>query len=172
MNALMLQLRNGAAPVENVRHVDIDRIVRAVCAAKADQRVPITISFTSPAVALGHEQRLEHVIGHLIQNAIDASPPGGTVEVSLEVLDRFVAVDVIDAGAGMTPEFIRDRLFKPFETTKQSGMGIGVYESAQYVSTLGGEIQIDSRPGNGTRVRVLLPRREDLAEPAGIEQAA
>jgi signal transduction histidine kinase len=51
-------------------------------------------------------------------------------------------------------------------------MGIGVYESAQYVSTLGGKIQIDSRPGNGTRVRVLLPRRENLAEPAEIEQAA
>jgi putative PEP-CTERM system histidine kinase len=172
MNALMLQLRSGAAPVENVRHVDIDRIVRGVCAAKADPRIPITISSTSPAVALGHEQRLEHVIGHLIQNAIDASPPGSSVDVGVETLDRFVVVAVTDTGAGMTPEFIRDRLFKPFETTKQSGMGIGVYESAQYLSTLGGKIQIDSRPGNGTRVRVLLPRRENLAEPAETEQAA
>ncbi len=54
---------------------------------------------------------------------------------------------------------MRDRLFKPFETTKSAGMGIGVYESSQYVAGLGGQILIDSTPGVGTRVRVLLPRR-------------
>ena len=172
MNALMLQLRSGAEPVENVRHVDVDAIVRGVCAAKADPRVPIEVESTAPATALGHEHRLEHVIGHLIQNAIDASPSGSAVNVRVEVAERFVAVVVADSGEGMTPEFIRDRLFKPFQTTKQSGMGIGVYESAQYVNTLGGEIQVDSRPGGGTRVRVLLPRREGAAQPAVIEQAA
>ena len=172
MNALMLQLRSGAEPVENVRHVDVDAIVRGVCAAKADPRVPIEVESSAPATALGHEQRLEHVIGHLIQNAIDASPAGSTVSVRVEVADRFVAVVVADNGDGMTPEFVRDRLFKPFQTTKTSGMGIGVYESAQYVSALGGEIQVDTRPGGGTRMRVLLPRREGTAQPAAIEQAA
>ena len=68
-------------------------------------------------------------------------------------LDRTVS----DGGAGMTAEFIRDRLFKPFQTTKPAGMGIGVYESAQYVNALGGEIRVDSSPGTGTSVRVLLP---------------
>jgi signal transduction histidine kinase len=52
---------------------------------------------------------------------------------------------------------VRDRLFKPFETTKPDGMGIGMYESRQYVMTLGGEIVVDSAPGKGTRIRVLLP---------------
>ena len=60
----------------------------------------------------------------------------------------------------MTPEFIRDRLFKPFQTTKASGMGIGVYESAQYVTGLGGEIRVDSRPGAGTRVASCCRRRK------------
>jgi len=67
----------------------------------------------------------------------------------------------------MTPEFVRERLFKPFETTKTSGMGIGVYESAQYVKSVGGEIRIDSVPGRGTMVRVLLP-----LGPADAEAAA
>jgi signal transduction histidine kinase len=60
----------------------------------------------------------------------------------------------------MSSEFIRERLFRPFETTKPAGMGIGVYESAQYVEGLGGRIQVDSEPGRGTCVRVLLPRGE------------
>jgi signal transduction histidine kinase len=72
----------------------------------------------------------------------------------------FAVVTVSDRGVGMTPEFVRQRLFKPFQTTKQSGMGIGVYESAQYVSQLGGDIEIDSRAGEGTSVRVRLPRAE------------
>jgi len=60
----------------------------------------------------------------------------------------------------MTPEFVRDRLFKPFETTKSSGMGIGVYESVQYVSSIGGEIAIESNLGVGTSVEVRLPRSD------------
>jgi signal transduction histidine kinase len=60
----------------------------------------------------------------------------------------------------MSSEFIRERLFRPFETTKPAGMGIGVYESSQYVEGLGGRIQVDSEPGRGTCVRVLLPRGE------------
>jgi len=160
MNALMLQLRGGAQPVENAAHVDVEAVVRRVCAAKSQSRMPIAIEAGTPAHVLGHEHRLEHVIGHLVQNAIDASPPEGSVAVRVESEDRFVAIVVSDEGTGMTAEFMRERLFKPFETTKQTGMGIGVYESAQYVNDLGGEIQFDSRPGAGTRVRVKIPRVE------------
>jgi putative PEP-CTERM system histidine kinase len=172
MNALMLQLRSGEQPVENPRPVNIGAIVNAVCAAKADPRVPIEIVPSPPAMAIGHEQRLEQVIAHLVQNAIDASPAGSPVRVAVELADRFVAIVIADTGAGMTREFIRDRLFKPFATTKPSGMGIGVYESMQYVSTVGGEIQVDSAPGTGTRVRVLLRAHEDPFHRAGDEQAA
>jgi signal transduction histidine kinase len=66
----------------------------------------------------------------------------------------------------MTPEYVRERLFKPFETTKPAGMGIGVYESAQYVATLGGEIVVDSEPHVGTRVRVILAAADGTAIPA------
>ena len=66
-------------------------------------------------------------------------------------------VEVGDTGHGMTPEFVRERLFKPFQTTKKGGMGIGAYESFQYVQELGGRVQVDSTPDVGTRVRLLLP---------------
>ncbi|MFO1250781.1 MAG: ATP-binding protein [Inhella sp.] len=57
----------------------------------------------------------------------------------------------------MSPEFIRDRLFKPFQSTKQQGMGIGAYESLQYVRELGGKMDVVSQPGEGTCVTFLLP---------------
>jgi signal transduction histidine kinase len=71
--------------------------------------------------------------------------------------DGYSAIEVTDTGVGMSAGFQRERLFKPFETTKPSGMGIGVYESQQYVGGLGGSIVVESSEGAGTRVRVLLP---------------
>ena len=69
---------------------------------------------------------------------------------------------------------MRERLFKPFETTKGEGMGIGVYESSQYVKSIGGDIRVESAPGAGTSVRVRLPEfaaaadRPDVGADAGV----
>jgi signal transduction histidine kinase len=87
------------------------------------------------------------------------------VSVRLGRDDRFAVVEVADTGIGMSPEFVRQRLFKPFETTKATGMGVGVYESAQYVIGLGGRILVDSTPDVGTRVRVVLPLGHDTVAP-------
>jgi putative PEP-CTERM system histidine kinase len=166
MNKLMLQLRTGAAPVENPRSLDLGPIVRRVCAAKTGQTGIIDLNLESDVAAIGHEDQLEHVIGHLVQNALDATSAGGGVIVRVQREDQRAVVEVKDSGIGMSPEFVRERLFKPFETTKSSGMGIGVYESWQYISSLGGQMQIDSTPGFGTRVRVSLPRPDAAAQPA------
>ncbi len=109
------------------------------------------------AVVLGDEERLEHVIGHLVQNALDATVNHGNVTVELGRDDGFGVIAISDTGVGMSQDFVRDRLFKPFETTKQTGMGIGVYESTRYVEGLGGRLLIDSSLDVGTKVRVLLP---------------
>jgi signal transduction histidine kinase len=167
MNKLMLQLRTGATPVENARPVDLEAVVRRVCAAKATLDPPIELELSTGVTAAGPEDRLEHVIGHLVQNAIDATSNGGSVTVKLHDDGAFALIDVRDTGTGMSSEFIRERLFRPFETTKPAGMGIGVYESSQYVAGLGGQILVDSEPGQGTRVRVLLPRGEARAPAAG-----
>jgi signal transduction histidine kinase len=176
MNGLMLQLRTGSSkPVDSPRHVDVCTVVRRVCAAKAESRVSIDIAPGAVVGAIAHEDRLEHVIGHLLQNAIDASTPSaGSIRVAVENRGEHSVVVVADRGAGMTPEFLRDRLFKPFETTKSSGMGIGVYESAQYVASIGGEISIDSKPGVGTTVELRLPRSESQAssQPMTIKEQA
>ena len=120
--------------------------------------------------ARGHEQRIERVIGHLVQNAIDATGEDGRVWIRLAKQDGQAMVEVGDTGSGMTPEFVRERLFKPFQTTKPSGMGIGAYESFQYVQELGGRIHVDSTPNVGTSVGLLLPLFELSAGTAVVAQ--
>ncbi|HEU4922769.1 MAG TPA: ATP-binding protein, partial [Burkholderiales bacterium] len=66
-------------------------------------------------------------------------------------------VEVKDTGCGMSEEFVRERLFRPFETTKPTGMGIGAFETAQLAKEMGGTIEADSRTGAGTLIRLILP---------------
>jgi putative PEP-CTERM system histidine kinase len=166
MNGLMLQLRTSATPVEKPRSVELEPLVRRVCTVKTDLRSPIRLDLRAVA-ALGHDERLEHVIGHLVQNALDATADGGNVSVSLSMNGKFASIAVIDTGIGMPAEFVRERLFKPFETTKSTGMGIGVYESTQYIRSLGGDIRVESAPGTGTSVHVLLPRADSASTGSG-----
>jgi putative PEP-CTERM system histidine kinase len=158
MHRMLLQLRLGTSPVENARPVDLSEIARRVGQAKRLACPRLRVEADAPVLGLGHDDRLEHVIGHLVQNAIDATRSAGNV--AMRVLDEapHAVVEVEDDGEGMTPEFIQSRLFKPFQTTKREGMGIGTYESQQYVAALGGSITVDSAPGRGTRIRLLLPR--------------
>jgi putative PEP-CTERM system histidine kinase len=161
MNALMMQLRSGTTPVDRPTPVDLGEVVRRQHALKGAGRIgSVSLDAAGQFQVLGHEDRLERVIGHLIQNAIEATSDGGSVAVRVFADGQNAVVEVADDGVGMAPEFVRDRLFKPFQTTKPHGMGIGVYESFQYVTGLGGRMLVDSTPGVGTKVRVLLPRLE------------
>ncbi|MCA0239442.1 MAG: PEP-CTERM system histidine kinase PrsK [Proteobacteria bacterium] len=157
MRRLMLQLREGVAPPGGVRGVELAGIVERLghLAGQAGRRLDIELA--EPLATRGHEDRLERVLGHLVQNALDATPPSGRVWVRVNRFGGQVRVEVGDTGQGMSEEFVRTRLFKPFSSTKHSGMGIGTYESAQYIRELGGSIEVDSQPGRGTTLTVLLP---------------
>lgn len=157
MRLLMMQLRDGTTPVNSSRGVDLSDVIRRIRTAKMGQGRDFEIELTDKLTAQGHEDRVERVIGHVVQNAIDATENGGQVWVKLVRQGNFALVEVGDNGQGMTPEFVRERLFKPFQTTKQAGMGIGAYESFQYVHELGGKISVDSAINVGTQVSLLLP---------------
>ena len=157
MRQLMMQLREGATPPGTACGVNLPNVIERIQKEKMDQGRSVEIRLRDRLATRGHEDRLERVIGHLIQNALDATDPTGNVWVSLEKRGDRAALEVGDTGHGMSPEFIRERLFKPFQSTKQAGMGIGAYESAQYIRELGGEMQVDSEPGEGTRITMILP---------------
>jgi putative PEP-CTERM system histidine kinase len=102
--------------------------------------------------------RMTSVIENLIQNAQDATGDDGTVTISLDSKGNNVEILIEDNGCGMDAAFVRDRLFRPFDTTKgDTGMGIGAYECREYVNSLGGAIRIESEQGSGTRMHVILP---------------
>jgi putative PEP-CTERM system histidine kinase len=160
MRRLMLQLREGATPVGGGRGVELLPIVARLEALAAGQGRKLEVVKADKLSTRGHDDRLERVLGHLVQNALDATPPNGRVWLTAERASGQIKVDVGDTGAGMTEDFIQTRLFRPFNTTKHSGMGIGTYESFQYIRELGGSISATSstsEPGQGTVMTVLLP---------------
>ena len=171
MRQLMLQLREGATPPGTAVGVDLQDIVRRIEMVAVERGRKLEVEVVEPVVTRGHEERLERIIGHMVQNAFDATELSGKVWLRLDRSSGQALIEVGDTGQGMTHEFVRDRLFKPFQTTKTAGMGIGAYESFQYVQELGGKITVDSQVNRGTVVTVLLPlfeiqRQSDL-QPLG-----
>lgn len=157
MNKLMLQLRIGTSAVEKPRSVDIVGIIESVRIGKEVLGTALSCNLPAHLRAMGHEDRLERVIGHIIQNAIDATRQNsGTVSVRAYSSGEKACVEVSDTGIGMSDDFVRNRLFHPFQTTKANGMGIGMYESQQYIRGLGGKIEVESSPGK-TVVCMYLP---------------
>ena len=152
MNRLLLQLRSGAAPVEKPRAVELDPLIQRVIAPYLGQSRSIAVDVEPGLRALGHDERLERVLGHLVQNAVDATRADGRIWVGARREGAHCVIEVADDGQGMSPDFVRDHLFKPFHSTKSAGMGIGAYESHQYVSELGGRIAVHSTVDAGTRI--------------------
>ncbi|MDM4764859.1 XrtA/PEP-CTERM system histidine kinase PrsK [Pelomonas sp. SE-A7] len=157
MRQLMLQLREGASPHGVAGGVDLSAIAGRLAAAAAGKGRELELRVQAGVSTRGHEERVERVIGHMVQNAFDATPVQGRVWLTLEASGSNARVEVGDTGCGMTRDFIENKLFKPFSTTKSSGMGIGAYESYQYLQELGGKIDVASEPGRGTRITLLLP---------------
>ncbi len=157
MRRLMLQLREGATPPGGSRGVELAPLVRRLETLASGQGRTLEVRGIEKLATRGHEDRLERVLGHLVQNAFDATPRSGEVWISVARYSGQVTVEIGDTGAGMSEDFVKTRLFRPFSTTKHSGMGIGTYESQQYIRELGGSIDVDSAPGRGTRLTVRLP---------------
>jgi putative PEP-CTERM system histidine kinase len=157
MRQLMLQLREGATPLGTAFGVDLGHVAQRIETNAAHRGRKLELRLSERVYTRGHEDRLERVIGHIVQNALDATSADGRVWLKVDRLAGQARVEVGDTGHGMSREFVRDRLFKPFQTTKKSGMGIGAYESFQYVQELGGSISVKSEPSVGTEVTLLLP---------------
>ncbi len=106
------------------------------------------------------KEQLATVFNHLIQNAQEATADDGTIRIDLAVVDRNIEISITDSGCGMDDHFIRERLFKPFDSTKGlTGMGIGAFESREFIRAIGGDISVKSAPGEGSLFRIVLPYR-------------
>lgn len=158
MRQLMAQLREGATPVGQSVGVDLGSVAQELSRQALARGRRVELQLAPDLYARGQPERLQRIIGHLVHNALDATEPGqGRVWIETRRHGSQALLTVGDQGIGMSPDFIRERLFKPFQSTKSAGMGIGSYECQQYVQELGGRIEVASQPGQGTRMTLVLP---------------
>ncbi|HEX9304484.1 MAG TPA: ATP-binding protein [Thermoanaerobaculia bacterium] len=177
IDGIVDRFSTGDEPVLIKVPVDLNGVVREV--AEGETRRGLSVPPAVPgtrtlSLALGPIPQiwgdpyyLTDAVKSLIENALEAVPSEGKVLVRTFRDDTAkrprVVVEIIDNGSGMTPEFVRDRLFKPFQTTKPDGVGLGLATASQIVQFHNGKFAVLTRPGGGTVVRIVFP-----AVPAGV----
>jgi len=161
MRRLMEQLSSGSKAPASLQMDVRDALAKAVERCQTLQPSPDLQVSVAPAPILADPERLAMVFEHLIRNAQHATPEDGRIVVTASISNGIVSVTIADTGEGMTSDFIRERLFRPFESTKGSGsMGIGAYQARDYVQALGGTVAVTSAVGIGTEFFVQLPLNE------------
>lgn len=160
LNALLARLgRYGTSIAEPAEPLALDELVSALVARWA-LTGPVVLVDSQPVCVGAHRESLEQALSHLAQNALDASDPGASVCVRVYRDGLNGAVEILDSGCGMSPDFVRNRLFRPFDSSKPGGFGIGAFEARELVRAMGGSLDVESREGLGTRFIVRLPEAE------------
>jgi putative PEP-CTERM system histidine kinase len=154
MRRLLEQLQRGASSAASTR-VNLTPLLEEVVAEAADRKpqaeLEIELEIEAYCEVRADRDRLAMIFSHALRNAQDATPADGQVRVRLSRAESGEAVvEVADTGCGMDEVFLRERLFKPFDTTKgASGMGVGAYQIREYVTALGGRVEVHSALGAG-----------------------
>ncbi len=157
MNALLARLsQHNKGKREEPRDLLIADCARKVADLKRSQH-PVLVTGDFSLRGTADPARLEQALGHLVQNAIDATMNNEPITIALSSKTPFAQIDVIDLGSGMSAAFIDAQLFKPFMSTKENGFGIGTYEARSDITDMGGRLLVTSREGFGTTFSVCLP---------------
>ena len=107
------------------------------------------------------EETFSSILNHLLQNAQEATNDDGWVKIKAEIVATNLHISITDNGCGMSADFIANRLFKPFDTTKgNAGMGIGVYEARQFIESVNGTIQVTSCESEGSHFKIVIPSKK------------
>lgn len=160
LNTLLARLsRYGAGPVEAVQPVRAD-VLAARVAERFRAHHPVVLVEAVECEVAAQPEPLEQALVHLVQNAIDASDKDSPVFVRVAIDHLQGVIEVTDSGTGMSPEFVRTRLFKPFVSSKQGGFGIGAYEAQALIRAMRGRLDVESRESLGSRFTIRLPLAE------------
>jgi putative PEP-CTERM system histidine kinase len=171
MTRLIEQLR-GTATTERLTTIDLADVA-GEAAGRCQARVPVPRVEAAPGVFVrANPERLTTVVEHIVRNAQDATSEGGAVTLSVRREDETAILAIADTGVGMDADFVRNRLFRPFDSTKGSkGMGIGAYQAREYIRALNGSVEVMSSPGQGTCFTISLPLFQQASTGAPAEQA-
>ena len=154
MRGLILRLKNVKEKPELViASVALGKIVQDAVETSGNQ-----IELKGEAVQIAvDEEEIYKVVLNLLVNASEATGNGTPVQIKYGQHEDFAFIEVQDSGCGMSADFIEDKLFKPFETTKKHGFGIGLYQCRQIIEAHGGMISVESLLGQGTTFKLQLP---------------
>jgi putative PEP-CTERM system histidine kinase len=170
MNDLLKKLRPGQSSQELLAPLHI--INEALHVIRRSRGIEIDLEHDGRTAEVAMDSGAFHsIILHLCENAMEA---GDKVKVRVNHTPMRLQIDVCDNGKGMTPEFIRDHLFRPFGSTKKDGFGIGAYQARELLRSAGGDLLVASQPGNGTTMSILLPcsaPQHIESVPSGLEAA-
>lgn len=163
LDKMLSQLRNKQSGQSLEQETDVDSLLTKMLLQVNMNKPEVTYeSVPDSVISIDHDS-LSSVLHHLIQNAQEATADDGWVKVSVTNLENDLVVSIKDNGEGMSADFIKYRLFKPFDTTKgNAGMGIGVYEAKQFVENNAGTIRVKSIVGEGTEFTLRLPKIKKL----------
>jgi len=159
MASLVDHIRKPADETLETEVLELGRVIEAVAEQYAKgQPAPRVIPHPDNIYINADPEQLYSILGHLIQNAQDATPAKGEITLTLKTARDNVVLFIQDTGAGMSEDFIETRLFKPFESTKGlTGMGIGAYQAREYVRNVGGNIDVTSEPEVGSCFTIRFP---------------
>jgi putative PEP-CTERM system histidine kinase len=157
MNNLLKKLRRDESDL--VKRLNMTEVVEQAISECRRNNLQLNSTVAQGHYSINADQvRLVMTITNFIKNAQDATAAGGLVHVTLSYQNSRAIIVIEDNGAGMDWDFVHNRLFKPFETTKSGkGMGIGVYLSREYISELNGTLNVVSAPNEGTTITISLP---------------
>lgn len=158
MNALIARLRGKTS--STVTEIDVARMINDILAQRKTDRIACTEPPPRLEVA-GDLERLRTAIDHILDNALQSQPHGADVSLSVRAVADEVRIEISDNGSGMDEEFIQNRLFAPFETTKPDGFGLGMTEVLEIIDKMNGTILLESEVGSGTTVTLSLPKAQE-----------
>jgi len=158
LEKVLAQLRNKQVAESAKKHVNVNQLIEKMVTQRNVDLPKVTVEVAEKIEIHIEEDTLHSVLNHLVQNAQEATSNDGWVKVRASLLESDLHIAVLDNGSGMSANFIKHRLFKPFDTTKgNAGMGIGVYEAKQFVEALGGSMQVTSFEGEGSIFHLTIP---------------
>jgi putative PEP-CTERM system histidine kinase len=168
LNGLLEQLRGGDVPVA-ATVIEPDPLIKDLVGnlAKLGTRVETRLAARRCRIAIDGE-RFRSILSHLINNAHEAAQ-GRSVIVASRSMSGNIVIEVADDGPGMDEAFIRDELFRPFRSTKKGGFGIGAFQTRELLRASGGELDVISKKGAGTTMRMTLPLEGVVRREAEIE---
>ncbi len=165
MNDLLARLspRMSARQESAAEQFSLSYLLRQAVSVKRHAHAPLTLTLPADEtskgelVIFGDSGRIEQLLLHLMQNAIDASQSDAPIDVTLDRAGDDAVIMIIDRGSGMSARFMREELFRPFHSTKPGGFGIGAYEAREIARAHGGRLDVESHEGEGSAFTITLP---------------